>query len=203
MTLPDIMFDQDPARYITPSWQDLDQLTFKVAQAVNASQQKIDTVVALAKGAWPMSRSLVDYLGVNELVSLGVKFYSGINQRLAKPQVYQKLPVSVAGKNVLLFDDVADSGESLIFASQYLLDQGAASVTTATLFFKERSAITPDYYGALTDAWIIFPFEIREMMQLLGQNWRKQGLDAADLKQRFIKLGFAENLIKYFSQQKG
>ena len=200
MQFDHIVFDNDPAQYITPSWQDLDQLSFELAKQVIGSGEKFDLVVALAKGAWPMSRALVDYLAMSNLVSLGIRFYSGINQRLKEPEVYQDLPVRVNGKKILLFDDVADTGESLIFASDYLLEQGAALVKTATLFFKERSAITPDYYASRTNAWIIFPFEIREMSQLLSNNWRKQGLAESAINARLKKLNFSEKIMQYFAK---
>jgi hypoxanthine phosphoribosyltransferase len=200
MQFDHIVFDNDPAQYITPSWQDLDQLSFELAKQVIESGEKFDLVVALAKGAWPMSRALVDYLAMSNLVSLGIRFYSGINQRLKEPEVYQDLPVRVNGKKILLFDDVADTGESLIFASDYLLEQGAALVKTATLFFKERSAITPDYYASRTNAWIIFPFEIREMSQLLSNNWRKQELAESAINARLKKLNFSEKIMQYFAK---
>lgn len=200
MQFDHIVFDNDPAQYITPSWQDLDQLSFELAKQVIESGEKFDLVVALAKGAWPMSRALVDYLAMSNLVSLGIRFYSGINQRLKEPEVYQDLPVRVNGKKILLFDDVTDTGESLIFASDYLLEQGAALVKTATLFFKERSAITPDYYASRTNAWIIFPFEIREMSQLLSNNWRKQGLAESEINARLKKLNFNEKIMQYFAK---
>jgi len=200
MQFDHIVFDNDPAQYITPSWQDLDQLSFELAKQVIGSGEKFDLVVALAKGAWPMSRALVDYLAMSNLVSLGIRFYSGINQRLKEPEVYQDLPVKVKGKRILLFDDVADTGESLIFASDYLLEQRAALVKTATLFFKERSAITPDYYASRTNAWIIFPFEIREMSQLLSNNWRKQGLAESAINARLKKLNFNEKIMQYFAK---
>ena len=200
MQFDHIVFDNDPAQYITPSWQDLDQLSFELAKQVIESGEKFDLVVALAKGAWPMSRALVDYLAMSNLVSLGIRFYSGINQRLKEPEVYQDLPVKVKGKRILLFDDVADTGESLIFASDYLLEQGAALVKTATLFFKERSAITPDYYASRTNAWIIFPFEIREMSQLLSNNWLKQGLAESEINARLKKLNFNEKIMQYFAK---
>lgn len=198
MQFDQIIFEQDSARYIAPSWRDLDQLTFELAKQVSESEEQFDLVVALAKGAWPMSRTLVDYLAINNLVSLGIRFYSGINQRLSEPEVYQDLPVSVDGKKILLFDDVADTGESLIFASDYLLEQGASQVKTATLFFKERSAITPDFYASITNAWIIFPFEVREMMQLLKTNWRKQGVVEAEIQERLKKLHFPDEIINYY-----
>jgi hypoxanthine phosphoribosyltransferase len=202
MQLNYISFQKDPARYLVPSWDDLDQLSFELAQQILGSKEAINLVVALAKGAWPMSRTLIDYLAIPRLVSLGIRFYSGINQRLSEPEVYQDLPISVKGKKILLFDDVADSGESLIFAQEYLMEQGAESVKTATLFFKERSAITPDYYASTVNAWIIFPFETREMMQLLSSNWQKQGISQVEISARFKKLNFSNKIINYFANKK-
>ena len=201
MRLDYIAFKHDPARYITPSWQDLNQLSFELAKQVIESGEEFDLLVALAKGAWPMSRSLVDYLAMPNLVSLGIRFYSGINQRLSEPEVYQDLPISVEGKKILLFDDIADTGESLIFAGDYLLEQGAAEVKTATLFFKERSAITPDYYASMTNSWIIFPFEVREMSGLLSSNWRKQGVADSEINDRLKKLNFSKTIVKYFAKK--
>jgi len=200
MEFKNIVFANDPAKYIAPTWQDLDDLTFELSQKILKQDENFDLLVAIAKGAWPMSRTLVDYLAVKELVSLGVRFYSGINQRLSKPEVYQVLPVSVKDKKVLLFDDVADTGESLLFAKEYLLKQGAKEVKTVTLFFKERS-LAPDYYGATTNAWIIFPFEIREMMHLLGANWIEQGITKVEIQERFDKLNFKKTISQYFKKR--
>ncbi len=83
MTFQEIYFKGDRAKYITPTWDQLDDLTLQVAQQVINFAMHFDLIVALAKGAWPMSRSFVDYTGVKELASLGIKFYSGINKRLA------------------------------------------------------------------------------------------------------------------------
>jgi uncharacterized protein len=202
MKFSNIIFEQDRAQYIVPSWQDLDQLSFELAQRVIESGEKFDLVVALAKGAWPMSRTLVDYLAISNLVSLGVRFYSGINQRLSEPEVYQDLPISVENKKILLFDDVADTGESLVFASDYLMEQGAKEVKAATLFLKERSAITPDFYATITNSWIIFPFEVREMMALLASNWREQGISEVEISRRFNQLNFSKKVSSYFNKKK-
>lgn len=198
MPLAPIQFTNDHAQYITPTWDELDRLTFTVAAKIRTAQQVPDLVVALAKGAWPMSRSFVDYLGMNQLASLGVKFYSGINERLAQPEVYQDLPIAVAGKKIILFDDVADTGISLRFAKEYLESKGAAEVKTATLFLKPHSEVKPDFYAALTSAWIIFPFELREMMELLSQSWQEKGLPNSEMKNRFQQLHFPEEICSYY-----
>lgn len=186
--LQPVAFSRDQQYYIAPTWEDLDRLTVTVAGKVAAATPAFDLIVALAKGAWPMSRSLVDYTQIAELASLGVKFYSGINERLSEPEIYQTLPTSVQGKRILLFDDVADTGESLLFAKDYLLAQGASSVHTASLFFKPWSKCEPDFYGATTEAWIIFPFEKRELHELLRSKWQKQGTGEEEIEERFEQL---------------
>ncbi len=192
----EISFQGDKAKYITPSWDQLDSLTLDIARQVKTSEIHFDLVVALAKGAWPMSRSFVDYSSIKELASLGVKFYKGINKRLEKPEIYQEIPnsVEIKGKNILIFDDVADSGESLRFAQSYLQQQGAGIIKTATLLIKPWSTFMPDFHGTSTEAWIIFPFEKREMIDLLGKNWREQGIEEKTILNRYKKLGFMEVL---------
>jgi len=190
--LQNITFGTDHQQYIAPTWDDLDRLTLVVARKVAAVIPTFDLIVALAKGAWPMSRSLVDYTQIAELTSLGVKFYSGINERLTAPEIYQTLPTSVKGKRILLFDDVADTGESLLFVKDYLLAQGASSVSTAALFFKPWSKCEIDFYGDTTESWIIFPFEKREMHELLCNKWREQGVGEKEIEDRIKQL----NIIK-------
>lgn len=195
MTFQKIVFESDKTKYITPSWDDLDHLTLEVAQQIIKSKINFDVIVALAKGAWPMSRSFLDYTNIKELASLGVKFYSGINERLMEPDIYQQIPIDVKNKNVLIFDDVADTGESLTFNQRYLLEQGASLVKTATLFLKPWSNVIPDFYSTTTDAWIIFPFEKREMKNLLGESWKKKGKSQEEILKRYAKLGFNKEVV--------
>ena len=135
-----------------------------------------------------------------EDIQKGIKMAKKLDYYNGSGYFIDDYTIEVNGKKILLFDDVADTGESLIFASDYLLEQGAALVKTATLFFKERSAITPDYYASRTNAWIIFPFEIREMSQLLSNNWRKQGLAESEIIARLKKLNFNEKIMQYFAK---
>ena len=57
--------------------------------------------------------------------------------------------VSVAGRHVLLVDDICDSGRTLDKLVAYLLAQGAESVKSAVLILRKHgsSAFTPDWYG--------------------------------------------------------
>ena len=127
-------FDNDSVEYLVLSWDDMDEIIFNISKEINEDGLKFDRIVTLAKGGWPMSRSLVDYTEVKEVASIGLKFYSSINERLDEPIIYQDLPVEVEGESILLFDDVADTGESLKFVFDYLKKRGVKSITVACLF---------------------------------------------------------------------
>ena len=56
----------------------------------------------------------------------------------------------VRGRNVVIVDDIFDSGRTLAFAKSLLLDGGASRVLTCVLLDKQvpRAApITPDFVG--------------------------------------------------------
>lgn len=192
-----LQFDQDSVTYIAPTWNDMNDLTFEVSQQIYENREKFDRIVTLAKGGWPMTRSLIDFTQIPEVASIGVKFYSGVNERFDEPKIYQDIPISIENERILLFDDVADSGDSLIFTKNHLLENGAETVKTATLFSKPHSKIKPDYSAAETPAWIIFPFEPVEMVQLIGKKWLELGFDLEEVKCRFEQFKFPKNTIEH------
>ncbi len=201
MSLKNISFPGEKINYLTPTWDEMDELAFKISKAMLADGKKFDRIVTLAKGGWPMTRSLVDFLSIKEVASIGIKFYSGINQRLSQPKIYQDFPVSLTGEEVLLFDDVADTGKSLKFTKTHLLKSNVQSLTTAALFYKPHSIFKPDYYGFETSAWIIFPYEIVEATSFLAKKWKKQGLTPAAIKTRFLQFGFSEKIIEFYGRK--
>lgn len=191
-------FPGDPIPFVAPGWEQLHQHTFQLAQHLRTSGAAFDRVITLAKGGWPMSRSLADFLEVSEVQSLGISFYKGIDQRAAAPIVYQDLPVQITGERILLFDDVADTGESLAFSSNYLKERGAAHITTATVYYKERSQIVPNHFALQVAEWIIFPYELVETLQLVGTRWLAEGVDSEEVVARFVSFNFPEHQVRYF-----
>lgn len=196
MTFPPLTFKNDPVSYISPSWDQMNQLTFEVSRQIKKSDIKFDRIVTLAKGGWPMTRSLIDFTSIPEIASIGIKFYSGINQRLSEPSIYQDIPVSVENEKILLFDDVADTGESLIFTKKLLEEKGARLVKTATIFYKPHSKVVPDFFGEQTSAWIVFPFEPFEMIKLIGKKWMDQGESLDEIKKRFAQFSFTNEIVE-------
>ena len=188
-----ITFPNDSISYTVPSWLQLNQLSFKLTQQIIADDYQADRVVTLAKGGWPMSKTILDFLSIDKVASIGVKFYCDVNQRCSQPQIYQHLPVTVEGERVILYDDVADTGESLQFITNYLQQRGVADIKTATLYYKPHSKIKPDFYAAETDAWIIFPHDVVEIINSLVPKWRQQ-----QVIDRLKKFNFQPEWIEFY-----
>lgn len=201
MTFSATQFHSEKTSYISPTWDEMQDLAFEIAKKMLKDGQKFDRLVTLAKGGWPMTRSLVDFLQISKVASVGVKFYGGINERLDQPQIYQDLPISVEGETVLLYDDVADTGESLEYIIQYLREKGVSKIITATLFYKPHSKVLPDYYGAETTDWIIFPHDVVETIELLGKKWLQAGIEKNEIVKRFKTLGFKSEVVQYYFTQ--
>ena len=181
------------------------ELSFQLSLQISEDRQLFPVMVTLAKGGLPLARILADFLQIPFIVSMGVQFYSGVDERFQMPQIYQDITPSdsIRGKKVLLFDDIADTGESLIFAKEHLNTLGAAEVVTASLFYKERSKVVPDYFGHQTTDWVVFPFEAIETVRYLSTVWDKSGVSAAEQRQRFLQLGLREHWLVALEKEKG
>jgi len=75
-----------------------------------------------------------------------------------KPRVSVLPPKDVAGKKVLLVDDMAVSGETLKMAGKILKQKKAKSIKTLTLA-RHKDSFAPDFYGLSSDDCIIFPWD--------------------------------------------
>jgi len=186
--------------YIAPSWEEMGDICLDLGVEINESGKKFDTLITLAKGGWTWARTMADILQVYELSSFKLTFYdqSQPGVKLKKPMLEIPLAIPLAKKRVILFDDVNDSGESLEYALKYLSHFGPSSITTATLFHKPHAKMKPDFVGSVTDAWIVFPHERREMIDGFALKWRKIGLKNKEIKDRLIKIGLPEKEVNIF-----
>ena len=149
-------------RYI--SWSEYGNLAEALAEKVRSSGKSFDLVVGIARGGMPVSMVVADHLGV-KIDFINVKSYSGIAERTS-PRILSTLTEDIRGKNILLVDDLVDSGVTVETLSQYLQMQGPRTLETAVLFKKPWSRVEPDYYLEVVDKWIVFPFELSEVNRL-------------------------------------
>ena len=185
-------------KFLAPWWDDVYELTLKVAEKIMKSGFSPDILVGIARGGWIVARLLSDFLDNSNVTSIRIEFYKGIAETGEKPQITQPLIVDVKDKNVLICDDVADTGHSLIAAVEHIKEKGAKEVKVATLHLKPWSSYKPDYFVVETDAWIIYPWEIRETISKLVSKLKSEGKSLEEIKKELSKTGIKNTLIDYF-----
>ena len=154
------------------NWEYIYGLCRDVSDDVKASEFEPDVVVALARGGWFAGRCLCDFLGLDDLTSLKMEHYVGTAQKTGEPEVRYPMPEgSVEGKDVLIIDDIADTGGSIKHAYEYVQERDAGDIRTATLQLLETSEFDPDYVGEQLEqwAWVVYPWNfIEDMVDLVS-----------------------------------
>ncbi len=153
--------------YKTVTWRMIEEYCLLIAEQIARERVEIDVIIGIMRGGWIPAKLLLDYLGVNDLASIEIKFYRGINVREKEPIIVTPLFQDIYGKKVLVVDDVADTGKTLAKAVEFLRYYGPHSIKTATLFVKPWTIFWPDFYAEKTSAWIVFPWDKGETLEEL------------------------------------
>ena len=65
------------------TWDDLGSAVENLASQIHADGFSPDAVLALARGGLPCAGALAYALGVKNMATLNVEFYTGVDERLA------------------------------------------------------------------------------------------------------------------------
>lgn len=141
------------------TWDDFGRSSREVAQLIADSGWIPEVVIAIARGGLLPAGAISYALGTKVCGSLNVEFYSDVAETLPEPIVLPPLldTSALSGKRVLVVDDVADSGRTLLLTVETLVETGA-DVRTACLYAKPSTAFEPDYVSKRTGKWITFPW---------------------------------------------
>jgi hypoxanthine phosphoribosyltransferase len=154
------------------NWEYIYSLCRDVSNDVKRDDFQPDVVVALARGGWFAGRCICDFLGLDDLTSLKMEHYVGTAQKSDEPQVRYPMPEgSVEGKDVLIIDDIADTGGSIRRAEEYVEERNPGEVRTGTLQLLDTSEFEPDYVGENLEewAWMVYPWNfIEDMIDILS-----------------------------------
>ena len=144
-------------------WNLFYDLARQVAKKVNNSGYKPDMIVGLARGGWVLARVLCDLIGIKDLVSLKVEHWGVTATPDGKAKLKYPLNVDLTEKNVLVVDDITDTGESMHVTVEYLKSLKPSEIKTAALRHITSSKFMPDYFGEeISWRWVIFPWNFTE-----------------------------------------
>ena len=86
----------------------------------------------------------------SEVEFIGLSSYKNATKSSGVVQITRDLQRDISGRNIIIVEDILDSGNTLAFLKNYLVTKGAASITIATLLDKparREKPITADYAG--------------------------------------------------------
>lgn len=177
------------------TWDDIQSSLLSLADKITESGYNPEMIVGIARGGWVVARILSDLLNIKDLASIKIEFYRDVAEREHTPRITQPISESPKGKTVLIVDDVADTGESLLLARRHILEQGAQSIRIATIHLKKHSKVIPEYYVNFTEDWVMYPWEIRETLEHLVRIWKAETTSLEELKARIASTGIPRDII--------
>lgn len=155
------------------SWDDVHEQSIKLASLIKNhckdTGEKFDGIVVIPRGGY-YPASIVSWelgFGAVSMLNASIGSYgSSESNRQAEFELGQ-MPskADVESKNLLIIDEVCDTGNTLEFLTKWLKEQGAGQVRSGVLHYKSQQSQTgykPDWYVVQTDKWIVYPWESHE-----------------------------------------
>lgn len=145
--------------YLT--WQDTEKLIADVLPRVQGYDY--DALLAITRGGIIPGGILAGKLGIYQVFIASVDFYEDEDLELDLP-VFMQFPADslLRGKRVLVVDDLWDRGREVMTVKERVEQVGARPLTFVMHYKPHRSIYpdqAPDFYTAITEDWIIYPWE--------------------------------------------
>jgi hypoxanthine phosphoribosyltransferase len=138
-------------------------LSRKLAHQVQDSGFCPEIVICIARGGYVPARLICDVMNIFNLASIRIKHYTG-SDKSETAELLEPLSIDIEGMNVLLVDDIDDTGDTLQLALNYLKRMQPKDIKVAVLHHKVISSLVPDYYAQkiVRWRWITYPWAIVE-----------------------------------------
>jgi len=165
--------DDIPADALRESWDSVYQKSIDLAHMIEAhckaTGENFDLMLVVPRGGYYPANIVARELGFSSvaIIHASVGSYEDQSSQQTDFQLGQ-MPTreQVTGKNILIIDEVCDTGQTLQFLNHYLKEQGAELVRTGVLHHKptqSQTGFVPDWTVETTDKWIVYPWEPHEV----------------------------------------
>src|SRR5512141_2940172 len=155
---------QQPRREMI-TWAEVDRL---IGHLIPQFKREFTAMVMITRGGIIPGGMLAEAMNITHLLTAAVDFPAQLIQEktslMAWPEFIQ-FPTQnqLLGRPTLIVDDVWGSGRTITAVKNRVSAAGGFPETCVLHFNPYRSlfgSVRPDYYAAITDAFIIYPWEI-------------------------------------------
>ncbi len=142
------------------SWDEVVDWCWELSKKIKESGFTPDVVVAIARGGYVPARLVCDFLGVENLLSIQSQHWTEAAKAAEKAIIKFPYKIGMKGKKVLIVDDIADTGDSVILAKEFVEKEwGASEVKIATMqWISKVCKIKPDFYAVEVTEWVWFQY---------------------------------------------
>ena len=138
----------------------VDELVSEMERACRAENF---VMIGILRGSFIFLADLVRDLylhGIHPRIDfITIESYGGETESSGQVRMVKDLRLDIAGADVLLVDDILDTGRTLQFTANHLKEKGAASVRTCALLDKPSRRVVPfqaDYVGfTIPDEFVV------------------------------------------------
>jgi uncharacterized protein len=144
------------------SWADVDAL---IDQLLPHMTGAFDLLIMITRGGIIPGGLIAEALNIKSILTAAVEFPAGDAPRLLAWPSFLQFPDEelTRGRRVLIVDDVWTHGRH-IMTVRGRVEATGARVETAVLHYKPAASLFPNhkptYYAAVTDSYIVYPWEI-------------------------------------------
>ena len=148
------------------SWKEFEMLIDILMSQFN---QDFDTMLLITRGGIIPGGMLAESMNIEDILTAAVDFPAAHERNphskfLMFPKFLQFPKENLlVGKEILIVDDVWGSGRTITAVKNRVESAQGIPYTTVLHFNPYRNLfgnVRPDYYGAITDAHIVYPWEI-------------------------------------------
>ncbi len=116
---------------------------------------EFDAIIAIARGGITLAHMLGEHYDIREVYTINTIGYDD-TEKLDCVEVFN-IPDLKEAKNILVVDDIVDSGDTMRLVLQLLSDHyPKCSFRSAALFYKKTAIIKPDWHVRYAEEWIDF-----------------------------------------------
>lgn len=155
--MADPTYDYSTRRGIRPiSWDDFHGLTKALAVAVAPWRPEI--ILPVGRGGYYPGALLAHILQVEVYP---VRLSRRVNDVVVRetPHWLMEPPAAVAGRRILVVDEMCSTGETISIVRQQALMMNAAEARTAVLYAHTWGMEVPDYIGLISDELVLNPWD--------------------------------------------
>lgn len=134
------------------SGDEIEQRVGELAEAISKDYRgRTPHLVGILKGAWIFMADLIRHMDIDVTVDfLGITSYGSGTQSSGEVKITKDLDTSIEGREVLIVEDILDTGHTLKYLEEVLSAHKPRSLRVVTLLDKRSRRVVPvkaDYVG--------------------------------------------------------